>query len=633
MINYFRKAVLPAFLGGLLFFPSLLSAEPQFFYGKVFNSIAFKVKYSNTPLALTLTDKVINRTKTEPALASVRCNAFIIQCLCYSNTGKYEMALTAFDSAQAGAKKIESRELYSQVLYAKGLLFTELENYQEAFSAFYTAVSLCNEPRILGMIYNDIGRAHRLNDDDSSAFRYFTLAYEKGVETSDSNRIAISMNNLGNLYKSKKNYDKALEYYNRSLRIRTMLGDTLGITSVLINMALVYDKLGKTDEALEANLWVLEMSVKNSWHDNEVIAKNNIGVIYMTQGKYTQAITILENAFAVADTNKLFYLGKRSGLILAELYAKQHDYKQSLESYKRYTAFSNSDNKQKMQQNAQIYDARYRLSLNQQKIELLKSEQAAADYNAKLQEKELSERKLQLIILGIVFLFAAFLLTVIFRRNRLYQKLNNKLKLLIEQREILIREVHHRVKNNLQLVSSLLSLHASKSEQTGREMLIESQNRIHTLALLHEKLYQSESLSNISLRDYVQQVTSDLLQSFSIEQEKIKLICEVDDIYCDIEKLVPCGLIINELVTNSLKHAFVNERERKITVKVYMQGEQLRLEISDNGKGFDESARISLGMRLVNGLVKQLKGTIQQIRASEPGTRFEIDFPLQPKIR
>ncbi|MGL5891329.1 MAG: sensor histidine kinase, partial [Bacteroidia bacterium] len=217
--------------------------------------------------------------------------------------------------------------------------------------------------------------------------------------------------------------------------------------------------------------------------------------------------------------------------------------------------------------------------------------------------------------------------------NRVYQKLNEKLKTLIEQREMLIREVHHRVKNNLQLVSSLLNLHASKAENTGREMLLESQNRIHTLALLQEKLYQSELLSNISLREYVQQITNDLLQSFSLEHEKIKLVCEVDDIYCDIEKLVPCGLIINELVTNSLKHAFVQQAEKQITVRVYMQENQLRLEISDNGKGFDDTARISLGMRLVNGLVKQLKGTMQQIRASESGARFEIDFPLQPEIR
>ncbi|MGL5888871.1 MAG: tetratricopeptide repeat protein, partial [Bacteroidia bacterium] len=468
MINCLTKAVQFAVVCILLLTQSAFAAEPQWFCGKVFNSIANKVKYSNTSLALKLTDKVIARTAGQPLQVRARCKAFIIQSICYSSTGKYDLALTMFDSAEVVGKSIESRQLYCEMLHAKGVLYTELENYQEAFSAFFTAVDLCEEPRITGTIYTDIGRAYRLSGDDSSAFRYFTLAFEKGIETADSVRIASSMNNLGNLYRSQKQYDKALECYNRCLRIRTMFGDSFGITSVLINIALVYDKLGKTDDALAANFRVMDISVKNGWHESEVTAKNNIGVIYMAQRKYAQAVTVLENAFAVADTNKLFYLGKKSGLVLAELYARQNDYKQSLESYKRYMAFTGSDNKQKLQQNAQIYDVRYRLSQNQRKIDLLNSERAAADYTDKLQEKELSERKLQLIILGLVFLLAALLLAVILRRNRVYKKLNEKLKILIEQREMLIREVHHRVKNNLQLVSSLLNLHASKAENTGR---------------------------------------------------------------------------------------------------------------------------------------------------------------------
>ncbi len=633
MINCLTKTVKFAILGILLFTQSAFAAEPELFCGKIFNAMAYKVKYSNTSLALKLTDKVLIRTAQTGTRSRARCKAFVIQSLCYSSTGNHELALVMYDSAQAVCKNIESRQLYSEVLHAKGILYTELENYQEALSVFFTALDLCEEPKITGVIYTDIGRAYRLNGDDSSAFRYFTLAFEKAIETADSVRVAGSINNLGNIYRSQKKYTKALECYNRALRIRTLSGDSFGVASSLINIAIVYDKLGKMDDALAVNIRVMNISVKNNWYDNEVIAKNNIGVIYMEQGKYSLAVKTLENSFAVADTHKLFYLGKRSGLVLAELYAKQGNYKQSLDSYKRYMSFTNSDNKQKLQRNAQLFDVRYRLTQNQRKIDLLNSERDTADYNEKLQDKELSERKLQLVILGLVFLFVVFVLTVIFRRNRIYQKLNEKLNVLIEQREMLIREVHHRVKNNLQLVSSLLNLHASKSEHAGREMLLESQNRIHTLALLHEKLYQSELLSTISLREYVQQITNDLQHSFGSEHENIKLVCDVDDIYCDIEKLVPCGLIINELVTNSLKHAFVKQSEKQIIVRVYMQSNQLRLEISDNGKGFADTAQISLGMRLVNGLVKQLKGTMLQIKETGQGARFEIDFPIQPEIR
>ena len=207
----------------------------------------------------------------------------------------------------------------------------------------------------------------------------------------------------------------------------------------------------------------------------------------------------------------------------------------------------------------------------------------------------------------------------------------NKIKDSLMEKEVLLREIHHRVKNNLQIISSLLNLQTRcvEGEETIN-VLKESQNRVKTMAMVHEKLYQSEDLKDINFKEYMENLVSDLFYSYGVKKGAIDLQIGADDIKMDIDTAIPCGLIINELVTNSLKYAFLapnGEDMVKIGLKRLHQN-KLKLSISDNGVGLPENLDMenveTLGLKMVTILVNQLKGTLE-VNTTD-GTEFKIIF-------
>ncbi len=209
-----------------------------------------------------------------------------------------------------------------------------------------------------------------------------------------------------------------------------------------------------------------------------------------------------------------------------------------------------------------------------------------------------------------------------------------QIKASLHEKEVLLREIHHRVKNNMQIISSLINL---QSQQVGDEKYVEmfndSRNRIRSMALVHEKLYHSDDLSNISFKDYVQSLVNDLLTFYETHAGQISIETDLEDIQLSIDVAIPCGLIINELVTNSFKHAFPEHRKGMIFIqfsKSDQGGEDgFTLIVRDNGAGIPEHLDIrktkSLGLQLVTSLAEhQLRGSIQV--DSNNGTEFRMQF-------
>ena len=200
----------------------------------------------------------------------------------------------------------------------------------------------------------------------------------------------------------------------------------------------------------------------------------------------------------------------------------------------------------------------------------------------------------------------------------------------LKEKEILLKEVHHRVKNNLQIITSLLNLQAGEiTDRPTRVMFHDSMNRVKSMALIHERLYQSENLAEVEFADYVDSLTRFLMSSLSGNHGRITITSDVEEIILPVDTVVPCGLIINELVTNSLKHAFPNNRSGEITISCKRsEGGHITLTVCDNGIGIPDDIDYqnlkSLGMRLVYSLTDQLNGTLQC--DNEQGTRFTIEF-------
>lgn len=205
-----------------------------------------------------------------------------------------------------------------------------------------------------------------------------------------------------------------------------------------------------------------------------------------------------------------------------------------------------------------------------------------------------------------------------------------RIQAALREKEVLLKEIHHRVKNNMQVVSSLLQLQAQYIEDEPTLALFEeSQTRIHSMALIHEQLYQSENLDRIDLPIYVENLVANLYQSFGCGSNSIQFNLNVDPIFLNIETAIPCGLIINELVSNSLKYAFTQSLEGEININFHeITSQQFHLSIQDNGSGFpagfDVENAETLGVRLVRMLTYQLEGTL--VIDSQCGTCYDITF-------
>jgi len=222
--------------------------------------------------------------------------------------------------------------------------------------------------------------------------------------------------------------------------------------------------------------------------------------------------------------------------------------------------------------------------------------------------------------------------------NKVQASLEEK-ETLLKEKEVLLKEIHHRVKNNLQVISSLLYLNSKKiKDKNARAMFKDSQNRIKSIALVHERLYQSKDLGKIDFKEYVVKLTNDLFRSYGVNQFIIRLDININNVFINIDIAVHCGLIINELISNSLKYAFPDyeEEKKKGLIKIDFnrdKQEELMLVVSDNGVGMPEGlnweSTESLGLRLVHILAEdQLGGNISV--SQNDGTRIEIRFPQRP---
>jgi len=467
----------------------------------------------------------------------------------------------------------------------------------------------------LGYILTKLNR----NDD---ALKYHKRSLELSTKINHRGELARSLANIGNTYEQLNELDSALVYFFNSEQINETENDNWGLTYDKFGLARVYRKKDKLEKGLDYARQGLQIAEK--LEAPSLISMSKLGVAELLIGKksYDEAIDILQPIVSNHDYEAPPIDLKESHKMLYMAYKDKGDIKNSFYHLEIFKELSDTLLNQDIINQINNLEVSYQTKQKEQEILLLNAEKELT--NIRL---EASNRRNLLFAAGLALLgIFSFFLFQLFRKIRTQK--NSILKALGEK-ETLLREIHHRVKNNLQVVSSLLYLQGrSVSDDAAAEALQEGQNRVKSMSLIHQKLYQEENLTSVDVKDYFEKLIPSIFNSYNISPDRIKLSLNVSPMHLDVDTLIPVGLIVNELITNSLKHGFNTDDNGVIDVELREKENQLYLRVSDNGIGMTDKnigqLKESFGYELVQSFSDQLDADINI--KSDNGTSVEVNI-------
>ncbi len=527
-----------------------------------------------------------------------------------------DSAQTALDLAQNHVDQKDLPFLYTQL----GYVYERRGDLTKA--AEYALRSLR-----LGEQLNDL-HARALAHSDLSNLFWKQGKYDKGLEQgllSLSLFETIGMNDLdydftlyvmGNNYLANGELEKARTHFEHAIAIGERYGFYNNLSDVYISLADLYGKLNKYTQAEEAALKAISFSERLNNNFMLMRAWLSLGKLQNLQGKYLSAVTSLQNSIdvATADFGDAFYLSE-AYQNLGRAFAGSHSYKEAYLAFERYD---------ELKKEVFTAEAAERMSQIQMEFDVAKKENTILLQGTQI-KKQQAVQTLIMIVSILLFLF----LLLLFKAVRNNKRKNKLLQIKNEEKEFLLKEIHHRVKNNLEIVSSLLSLQSEQIHDPKiREAMVKSQQRVQSMSMIHQKLYQGNSLSQIEMKDYFHNLGNHVIQTYGMG-ERIAIECDMDVLYVDIDHAIPIGLIVNELLSNALKYAFPNNSNGKICIRLQKHDSILHLEVSDNGIGKStskESVGTGFGTQLIALLTAQLDGVMNL--AVDQGTVVTFDFQL-----
>jgi len=626
-----------------LFLNLLSHSQPRLWKEKLDN-----IQTSNSDKTLYSDSLLLYYRKNNPDSALYYAQLILTYSLTDKDTTNADYALMHLGSLHRIKGNYDSSLFY----YQKALASYEYRNFEDGIAS----------------VYNNIATVHKTQGRyDLAMYNY----HEANLRFQFSENLFVRANLLSNfagLYYKLENYDKAYEYWSLAKKLYLLSVNSYEVTHAYRGLCRITIHQQKYDEAEQLLLETIDLDVKNNIKvflaDDYVLGME----LYIKLNNQNQFLAFQKNAKNILFelnlplTKSLYY--EHSG----DFYKTKNELIKSLEYFdsslffiatediseiklrllkKRFTVkVALKDMKELSDDLAKIYaleeevalirkdrltqemDATYNLN---QKEELIKNLDEKNESQQKLLTKEIelkNQRQQQVIVLSVGIALLILVSFWILMINRKLTKTKKELELAIDQKDFLFKELNHRVKNNLHIMNSLLSIEMNGKSDEVVAILKTIENRIYSLGLMHEMLYQSDNIEFVVLEDYFKKLTDYL--SKTLANERVQFTVDVSpEIVFSSNKIVLLGLVANELITNSLKHAKKNNEDLKIKLQGYIENNTIILLISDNGSGLPENFNTvsvnSLGMKLATGLIKQLKGKLI-INSSEKGSVFEIHF-------
>lgn len=613
--NYFEKAKLSNQVAGMSMNIGVMNEKAGFYDSAILNykeALPIFIKDQDTS-----------------SLASVYENI----SLAYNRISNYDKALEYLLLAEPLLESYldKNSKRWIGFFSNKNMVLNFMNRHDEGINYLFKALKIAefHQDKIaLGKIYQSFADVYKFKGERDKEFQSLMKSKAFLKDTQNYRDIADLDYALLSYYFSISNLDSARYYAQRSLDFFEPNGYTTEVGNV-------YGWLGGLEFEIKNYKESIKYFQKALSHFNKEDKGNyaghtfNIGYSYTKMGDYKSALLYLDQALSIRKD-----LGDLDGLqesyqAMAETYERMGDYKKAYAYLTLHQTYKDSVfNERKFKQLSEL-ETQYETEKKDQAIAELQQEKQIQNLLAQKQQTQI-----YLILTVLVVLFGTsglFYRQALIRKNhnRQLEMKNKEIAKQNSERELLLKEIHHRVKNNLQIISSLLNMQTrSLHDPNIKNAMKESQSRVKTMALIHEKLYQYENLSKINMQEYIKQLSDFLSHTYQSEKQ-ININIKAENIVLDMDMAIPLGLITNELLSNSLKYAFEETNLGEITISFDQKADgKYKLIIADTGKGLDPSLNIenskSLGLKLVKTLTRQINGQMRVVHS--PGTTFEIEF-------
>lgn len=544
----------------------------------------------------------------------------------YEMEGKMHSYLLHFDSAKiflnraiAGYLSINNKKGQANAAFKLAWVLKRSGEKEKAMEADLSALRLMeqlDDKKGIAVAYERISDGLSRQGRKAEALDYGMKSIDLCEKNNFTNELVYSWFNMGNVYIAMDSNQQSLAYYDKAVETGRALGfDPVSIIHPTVGRGNALKRLKLYEEALADYNNAFAMAKKINYVNAIAVAIANLGEVNMWLGNYNKALEYqLETV----------RLQERDGNVanLTENYEHVSTIYEKLGNYQQALAYQKKARLMRDRVASVESDKAMSNLLTQYQTEKKEATIAA-------QQNEISQQqKVQWLSTGVAVLLAGFLVFG-YRSLRSRSKSNKLLAAKNAENELLLKEIHHRVKNNLEVVSSLLALQSAQiNDPNTKDAMLAGQNRVHSIGIVHQKLYQGENLGSIEMKDYFVNLSESILDSFGAEG-RVTIEFAMEKLNVDIDTAVPLGLIVNELLTNTIKYAFPNNQNGSVRIKLEKQTSgNLHLEVADNGVGKSGVTHgTGFGGQLVSLLTRQLNGSMRE--EIKNGTRIFFDFKLE----
>jgi two-component sensor histidine kinase len=534
------------------------------------------------------------------------------------NASDYKQSLVYYQQAYDLVHNSDSVSLISDILNNLGVANDYLGEYDDAIVFYNEAIklnTLHDNKAGLAMTINNIGALYFFWGKYDLALDNYLEALKYDIELGNIQSEAGSYENIAIIYKNKKEYKKAAEYYDKALKINQKLGLKNSIGRTYNNIGNLYLDQKDYRKAIEYTQMALDIQIILNAQEGMIYSYNNLGTCYAELKDYDKAELYFQNALELALKHHFTIQVLFSQKSLANLYDKIENYKSANKYLSDYYELKDSVFTEAKHQQMMELEQKFEAEKKGREIEALGAQSAKQQLEI---EAKSSEKNMWIGISVLGFVLVLIFIYYYLNKKKLSEKLSEKNALIEKtsgEKDVLLREIHHRVKNNLQIITSLLNMQSRfLDDKKSKAIVEESKDRIKSMSLIHQKLYQEDNLTGIESESYFTELIESLCQTYGLSESKATRSIKIENLLLDVDTAIPLGLIINEMVSNAFKYGVDKENGEFVFEFGHNTSNELQIIIKDNGPGipdgFDISKSKSYGMKLIQSLSKKLKAEV-----------------------